>query len=68
MEAEPSQSVVTAIKKYRYKGNSRHRETTRFHISKTFMDQSVSLNREIIIKESDVNKRHHSVKKKFISF
>ena len=64
MEAEPSQSVVTTIKtikKYRY-SNSRHRETARFHISITFMDQSVSLNREIIIKESGDNKRHHSVK------
>ena len=53
MEAEPSQAVVTAIKaikKYRYNSNSINRETTRFHISITFINQSVSINRKIIIK------------------
>ena len=29
----------------------------------TFMDQSVSLNKEIMIKESDANISYHSVKK-----
>ena len=33
-------------------------------LSITFMDQSVSLNEEIIIKESDVNISYHSVEKK----
>ena len=37
-------------------------------ISITFMDQSVSLNRETIIKESDVYIGYHSVEKKCISF
>ena len=37
-------------------------------ISMTLMDQSVSLNKEIIVKESDSNISYYSVEKKFISF
>ena len=37
-------------------------------ISITFMDQSVGLKRELIIKESDVNINYHSVGKKIHKF
>ena len=32
MKAESSQSIVTAIKEYKYNGNVRHIKTTSFHL------------------------------------
>ena len=48
-----------------------HNYATILCISITYMDQSISLKRKVIIKESDVSISYHSVKsvkKKFTSF